>query len=94
MHSESVTLAVGWITTGTGLGNDTKALIFEVLIPLMCGAFVLVVGIRTKSPGPTVIACIFAAIVWGLSADMENLKDKTTDDISEYDGSTVVQGDQ
>ncbi|MFE2498806.1 hypothetical protein [Streptomyces scopuliridis] len=85
MH-ETVTLAAGWIQTGTGLGNDLKNLIFNVAIPVLCGFFVVIVGIKTKAPGPTIMAVIFAAIVWGGSANMDTLKDKTTEDISQYDG--------
>jgi len=91
MHDTAL-LAAGWITTGTGIGNDLKGLIFNVGIPVLCGAFVLVIGWRTKAPGPTIMACIFAAIVWGLSANMSVLKDKTTEDITQYNGpATVVQ---
>lgn len=84
MHD--VILAAGWIQTGTGLGNDIKNLIFNVAIPVLCGFFVVVVGIKTKAPGPTIMAVIFAAIVWGGSANMDALKDKTTEDITQYDG--------
>ncbi|MCX4826175.1 hypothetical protein OG883_41640 [Streptomyces sp. NBC_01142] len=83
MHE--ITLAAGWITTGTGLGNDIKDLIFNVAIPVLCGLFVVVVGWKTKAPGPTIMAVIFAAIVWGGSANMDTLKDKTTEDINQYD---------
>lgn len=98
MH-ETVTLAAGWITTGNGLGNDIKDLIFNVGIPVLCGAFVIIVGWKTKAPGPTIMACIFAAIVWGLSANMATLKDKTTEDITQYDGGggqqlSPMNGDQ
>lgn len=95
MPDPAVTLAVtGWITTGTGIGNDLKDLIFNVGIPLLCGLFVLVVGWKTKAPGPTLMAVIFAACVWGLSADMDTLKDKAPVDITHYDNGTVNQGDQ
>lgn len=96
MH-ETVTLAAGWIQTGTGLGNDIKNLIFNVAIPVLCGGFVVIVGWKTKAPGPTIMAVIFAAIVWGGSANMDTLKDKTTEDITQYDGgggTPVGTGDQ
>ncbi|MFB7224575.1 hypothetical protein [Streptomyces sp. NPDC056227] len=32
------------------------------------------------------MAVIFAAIVWGGAANMDTLKDKTTEDITQYDG--------
>ncbi|MFC8953688.1 MULTISPECIES: hypothetical protein [unclassified Streptomyces] len=83
---ETITLAAGWIQTGTGLGNDIKSLIFNVAIPVLCGIFVIVVGWKTKAPGPTIMAVIFAGIVWGLSANMGALKDKTTEDITNYNG--------
>ncbi|MFE0654168.1 hypothetical protein ACFVZH_37055 [Streptomyces sp. NPDC059534] len=83
---ETITLAAGWIQTGTGLGNDVKSLIFNVAIPVLCGIFVIVVGWKTKAPGPTIMAVIFAGIVWGLSANMGALKDKTTEDITNYSG--------
>lgn len=95
MHD--ITLAAGWIQTGTGLGNDIKALIFNVAIPVLCGAFVVIVGWKTKAPGPTIMAVIFAAIVWGGAANMDTLKDKTTEDITQYDGGgkqLTGQGDQ
>ncbi|MEU2391892.1 hypothetical protein [Streptomyces sp. NPDC007369] len=92
---DTITLAAGWIQTGTGLGNDIKSLIFNVAIPVLCGLFVLVVGWRTKAPGPTIMAVIFAAIVWGLSANMATLKNKTTEDIVQYQGGpNAVRGDQ
>ncbi|MFJ6354870.1 hypothetical protein ACIQKB_36105 [Streptomyces sp. NPDC092046] len=84
------TLAAGWIETGTGLGNDIKSLIFNIAIPVLCGIFVLVIGWKTKAPGPTIMAVIFAGIVWGLSANMGALKDKTTDDITNYNGGSSV----
>ncbi|MDH6122962.1 hypothetical protein [Kitasatospora sp. GAS204B] len=91
-------LAAGWIATFTGIGTDAKGLIFTILIPALCGAFVLLVGFRTKSPGPTIMACILAAIVWGLSANMSTLQGKAVQDINSYNGGTtsssVQRGDQ
>ncbi|MFI8769465.1 hypothetical protein ACIGN6_31800 [Streptomyces sp. NPDC053792] len=87
---ETLTLAAGWIQTGTGLGNDIKSLIFNIAIPVMCGIFVIVVGWKTKAPGPTIMAVIFAGIVWGLSANMGALKDKTTEDITTYNGGSSL----
>ncbi|MFD9517930.1 hypothetical protein [Streptomyces sp. NPDC059979] len=90
-----VTLAQGWIQTGTGLGNAIKSLIFDVAIPVLCGVFVVVVGWKTKAPGPTIMAVIFAGIVWGLSANMVTLKNKTTEDIVQYQGGpNAVRSDQ
>ncbi|MFE6713950.1 hypothetical protein [Streptomyces sp. NPDC057695] len=86
----TLTMAAGWIQTGTGLGNDIKSLIFNVAIPVLCGIFVIVVGWKTKAPGPTIMAVIFAGIVWGLSANMGALKDKTTEDITTYNGGSNV----
>ncbi|MER6610773.1 hypothetical protein ABT282_33985 [Streptomyces sp. NPDC000927] len=83
---ETVIVAAGWIQTVTGLGNDIKALIFNVLIPVLCGGFVFLVGVKTKAPGPTIMAVIFSAIVWGGAANMDALKNKTTEDITQYDG--------
>ncbi|MFJ3817756.1 hypothetical protein [Streptomyces sp. NPDC090056] len=83
---DTITLAAGWVQTGTGLGNDIKTLIFTVGIPALCGAFVIIVGWKTKAPGPTIMAVIFSGIVWGLSANMDELKDKTAEDIVKYDG--------
>ncbi|MFB7453249.1 hypothetical protein [Streptomyces sp. NPDC056194] len=88
--SPTVILAAGWIQTGTGLGNDIKGLIFNVAIPVLCGIFVIVVGWKTKAPGPTIMAVIFAAIVWGLSANMAALKNKTTEDITNYNGGSSL----
>ncbi|MFE5301888.1 hypothetical protein [Streptomyces sp. NPDC056632] len=96
--NDTVIVAAGWIQTGTGIGNDIKDLIFNVAIPVLCGAFVVIVGFRTKAPGPTIMAVIFAAIVWGSSANMDTLKDKTTTkDITEYDSGrrpSPMAGDQ
>ncbi|MFF3070075.1 hypothetical protein ACFVSN_30630 [Kitasatospora sp. NPDC057904] len=89
MHN--AVLAAGWITTGTGLGNDFKALIFTVGIPVLCGIFVMVVGWKTKAPGPTIMAVILATVVWGLSANMDTLKDKATEDVTHYDSTPAVQ---
>ncbi|SEB59035.1 hypothetical protein [Streptomyces sp. TLI_105] len=92
---DTLTLAVGWLQTGTGLGNDIKGLIFNVAIPVLCGIFVVVVGWKTKAPGPTIMAVIFAGIVWGLSANMATLKNKTTEDIVQCQGgANVVRSDQ
>ncbi|MFE3150028.1 hypothetical protein ACFXJ6_25780 [Streptomyces sp. NPDC059218] len=88
----TATLATGWIQTTTGLGNDVKDLIFNVLIPLLCGAFVVIVGVKSKAPGPTIMAVIFSAIVWGGAASMDVLKDKTTQDITQYDGGQQITG--
>ncbi|MFE5711994.1 hypothetical protein ACFQ7J_14395 [Streptomyces sp. NPDC056501] len=87
---ETITLAAGWIQTGTGLGNDVKGLIFNVAIPVLCGIFVIVVGWKTKAPGPTIMAVLFAGIVWGLSSNMGALKDKTTEDITNYNGGSSL----
>ncbi|MFG2298494.1 hypothetical protein [Streptomyces sp. NPDC048603] len=95
MLNDSVMLAQGWIQTGTGLGNGIKDLIFNVAIPTLCGVFVVVVGWKTKSPGPTIMAVIFAAIVWGLSANMATLKNKTQEDIVQYQGGEYApRGDE
>ncbi|MFE4205399.1 hypothetical protein OG590_39870 (plasmid) [Streptomyces goshikiensis] len=83
---DTITLAAGWIQTGTGIGTDIKNLIFDIAIPAMCGVFVVVVGWKTKAPGPTIMAVIFAAIVWGLSANMPTLKNKVSEDIVQYQG--------
>ncbi|MFJ2061249.1 hypothetical protein ACIOMM_35790 [Streptomyces sp. NPDC087908] len=88
--SGTLTLAAGWIQTGTGLGNDIKSLIFNVAIPVLCGIFVIVVGWKTKAPGPTIMVVILAGIVWGLSSNMGALKDKTTEDIITYNGGSSV----
>ncbi|MEV4616802.1 hypothetical protein AB0K43_30040 [Kitasatospora sp. NPDC049258] len=94
MH-DTVLATAGWISTGTGIGNDIKSLIFDVGIPVLCGLFVLVVGWRTKAPGPTIMAVILAAVVWGGAANMSLLKDKTTQDITHYDGpASAQQGDR
>jgi hypothetical protein len=89
--------AVGWMTTLRGIGTDGKDLIFNILIPVLCGIFVLVVGFRTKSPGPTIMAAILATVLWGLTANMATLKDKSVQDINQYSGTTSttsVKGDQ
>jgi hypothetical protein len=94
---QSVTLAADWITIGTGFGTDMKTLIFNVFIPVLCGIFVLVVGFKTRAPGPTLMAVIFAGVVWGLSANMATIKDTTGDTVKQYDtggGNTVIEGDQ
>ncbi|MGW0647293.1 hypothetical protein ACWD4T_00560 [Streptomyces umbrinus] len=95
MEPTSVNLAVDWITFGTGLGTDTKTLIINIFIPLLCLFFVCVVGVKTRSPGPTLVAVIFSGIVWGLAADMSAIKESTSDTVEQYDGgATVIQGDQ
>lgn len=93
---QSVTLAAGWIPSLSGLGVDIKDLIFNIVIPAMCGGFVVFVGWKAKAPGPTIMACILAAIVWGLSANMDALQEKTAEDITQYDGNTLTPpgGDQ
>lgn len=94
---QSVTLAADWITIGSNLGTDTKTLIFKVLIPLLCGVFILVVGAKTRAPGPTLMAVIFAGIVLGLSLSINTIGQTTSDTINEYNnggGGNVVQGDQ
>jgi hypothetical protein len=93
---QTTSLAIDWIRFGTAFGTDLKTLIFTVGIPLMCGLFVIVVGWRTRAPGPTLMAVIFAGIVWGLSANMATLKDTTGDTVKQYDGGgqSIRQGDQ
>ncbi|MFE2693689.1 hypothetical protein [Streptomyces mirabilis] len=97
MQSPPVTSAADWITIGTGLGTDMKTLIFTVLIPLLCGVFILVVGFKTRAPGPTLMAVIFAGIVLGLSLSLGAIGDSTKDTIKQYNGGggfTVIPGDQ
>ncbi|WP_329127393.1 hypothetical protein [Streptomyces sp. NBC_01465] len=95
MHTTSVTLSAGWISTLTHFGTDTKSLIFNIAIPVLCGLFVVVTGWKSKAAGPTIMAVILAGVVWGLSSDMGTLKDKTTSTVNEYDGGpTTLQGDQ
>lgn len=93
---QTTTLAIDWISFGTNFGTDLKSLIFNIFIPVLCGIFVLVVGWKTRAPGPTLMAVIFAGIVWGLSANMATIKDTTGDTVKQYDGGghSVVQGDQ
>ncbi|MBT2446028.1 hypothetical protein J7F03_02775 [Streptomyces sp. ISL-43] len=91
--NDTVTLAAGWISTGWGMGADIKKLIFIILIPCLCGLFVVAVGWKTKAPGPTIVACILGAVVWGLSASMGTLQGKVTEDITTYNG-TTISGDQ
>ena len=94
---QTVTLAADWITIGTGLGTDLKTLIFKVLIPVLCGIFILVVGFKTRAPGPTLMAVIFAGVVLGLSLSINTIGKTTSDTINEYNnggGGAVVQGDQ
>jgi hypothetical protein len=91
---ETVTLAAGWIGTLSGLGSDIKWLIFNLGIPIMCGAAVLVAGWKSKAPGPTLITAVFAAALWGLSANMDALSGKAVEDIEHYDKApTTIQGD-
>ncbi|MFJ3673999.1 hypothetical protein ACIPSE_46945 [Streptomyces sp. NPDC090106] len=95
MHT--VTLAADWITIGTGLGTDLKTLIFKVFIPVLCGIFILVVGFKTRSPGPTLMAVLFAGVVLGLSLSINTIGETTSDTINEYNNGgdgAVVQGDQ
>ncbi|GAA2523199.1 hypothetical protein [Streptomyces longisporus] len=94
---QTVTLAADWITIGTGLGTDIKTLIFKVFIPVLCGIFILVVGLKTRAPGPTLMAVIFAGVVLGLSLSINTIGKSTSDTINEYNnggGGKVVQGDQ
>ncbi|QES51971.1 hypothetical protein DEJ50_33225 [Streptomyces venezuelae] len=92
---DTVTLAAGWIETVAGLGTDIRGLIFNVAIPVLCGIFVVVIGWKTKAPGPTIMAAIFAGILWGLSSNMDTLKNKTTEDIVQYQGGpNAVRSDQ
>jgi hypothetical protein len=97
MDPTSVTLAADWITIGTGLGTDIKTLIFKVGIPALCGLFIFVVGLKTRAPGPTLMAVLFAGIVLGLSLSIDTLGESTSDTVDKYNdggGSTVIQGDQ
>lgn len=94
---QTVTLAADWITIGTGFGTDVKTLIFKVFIPVLCGVFILVVGFKTRAPGPTLMAVIFAGVVLGLSLSINTIGKTTSDTINEYNnggGGKVVQGDQ
>ena len=90
----TLTLANGVIGTGAAVGTDLKWIIFNIAIPLMCGLFVVVIGFRTRAPGPTLLAAVFAGIVWGLAAHMGALKDMTGDDIQHYQNApSTIQGD-
>lgn len=91
---ETVTLAAGWIGTLGAIGTAIKWLIFNVGIPCMCGAFVLFIGLKVRAPGPTIIAAILAAVVWGISANMDSLSGKAAEDLEHYDNApTTIQGD-
>lgn len=96
MPTDSLTLAAGWMPTLTGLGMDVKDLIFLVFIPTLCGAFVVLVGWKSRAPLPTIMAVLLAGIVWGLSMEMEGLAGKTGETVNEYEGNVTVpvQGDQ
>jgi hypothetical protein len=94
---QSVTLAADWITIGTGLGADIKTLIFKVFIPVLGGIFILAVGVKTRAPGPTIMAAIFAGIMVGLSLSINTTAQVTSDTVNQYNnggGGAVVQGDQ
>ncbi|MFF4449945.1 hypothetical protein [Streptomyces sp. NPDC001502] len=93
--NDTLLLAAGWLQTGGGIGGDIKDLIFDIAIPCLCGAFVVFIGWKTKAPGPTIMAVIFASIVWGGAANMEGvLKDKTVQDIKKYDTPPAPKGDK
>ncbi|MER6075915.1 hypothetical protein ABT187_45660 [Streptomyces sp. NPDC001817] len=96
MHS--VTLAADWITIGNGLGADIKTLIFKVGIPVLCGVFILAVGFKTRAPGPTIMAAIFAGIMLGLSLSINTTAQVTSDTVNQYNSgggsSSVLQGDR
>ncbi|GHB04194.1 hypothetical protein GCM10010330_68170 [Streptomyces tendae] len=94
---EPTTLAADWITIGTGFGTDLKTLIFTILIPVLCGIFIVVVGLKTRAPGPTLMAVIFAGIVLGLSLSIDTIGETTSDTVDQYNdggGGDFVQGDQ
>ncbi|CAC36665.1 hypothetical protein ACN6LC_004516 [Streptomyces violaceoruber] len=94
---EPTTLAADWITIGTGFGSDLKTLIFTILIPVLCGIFIVVVGLKTRAPGPTLMAVIFAGIVLGLSLSIDTIGETTSDTVDQYNdggGGDFVQGDQ
>ncbi|MGX1025405.1 hypothetical protein RKD37_000158 [Streptomyces ambofaciens] len=94
---EPTTLAIDWITFGTLFGSDLKTFIFTITIPVLCGIFIVVVGIKTRSPGPTLMATIFAGIVLGLSLSIDTIGETTSDTINQYNdggGGDFVQGDQ
>ncbi|WP_394426948.1 hypothetical protein [Streptomyces sp. SGAir0957] len=88
---QEITLAASWVSILAGVGSDFKELVFKVFIPLLCGIFVLVVGFRTKAPGPTILAVIFAGIVWGLSANLSSLSDITGETVNQYDGGGATE---
>ncbi|MFJ2007996.1 hypothetical protein [Streptomyces chartreusis] len=94
--NDNVTLAADWFSILNGIGTDARFLIFEVAIPVLCGIFVWVIGWKTRAPGPTIMAVIFAGIVWGLSANLDTLRDTTGDTVTQYDkgGGSVIEGDQ
>ncbi|MBL1086750.1 hypothetical protein JK359_33125 [Streptomyces actinomycinicus] len=95
---QSVTLAADWITIGNGFGADLKTLIFKVGIPALAGMFILFIGFKTRAPGPTIMAAIFAGIMVGLSLSINTTAQVTSDTINQYNNgggnSTVLQGDR
>lgn len=94
---EHTTLAADWITIGSGFGSDLKTLIFTILIPALCGIFIVVVGLKTRAPGPTLMAVIFAGIVLGLSLSIDTIGETTSDTVDQYNdggGGGFDQGDQ
>ncbi|MFE8950423.1 hypothetical protein [Streptomyces sp. NPDC007856] len=95
---QSVILTDDWITIDTGLGADIKTLIFKVAIPVLAKVFIFVVGFKTRAPGPTIMAAIFAGIMVGLSPSISTTAQVTSDTINQYNNggsnSTVLQGDR
>lgn len=82
-----------WIQIGTGLGTDLKSLILEVLIPLAAVLFVLVVAFKTRAAGPTIMTCVLAGIVVGLSLSISLMGSVTSQTITHYDkGGTHFSG--
>ncbi|NGN63190.1 hypothetical protein G5C51_04610 [Streptomyces sp. A7024] len=85
--------ADGFLDWLGNIGTDMTGLILKVGIPGLCVLFVLVVGWRTRAPGPTIAAVLLAAVVWGGAWNLDQLSELAGNDISDYNDEAPRDGD-
>ncbi|MEU5108479.1 hypothetical protein AB0H07_40525 [Streptomyces sp. NPDC021354] len=83
---------IGNVETARLLSVDLQNLFLYGAIPVMCLAFIVVVGFKTRAPGPTIVSVLLAGVVWWGASNLELLSDKTGKDVTQYDDGFIPAG--
>ncbi|WUH72117.1 hypothetical protein OHB13_38435 (plasmid) [Streptomyces sp. NBC_00440] len=75
-------LAAGELGDIRTLGANLKDILINVIVPLMCIAFVVWSWFKTKSAVTALVACVAAGAVWWGVTNLATLRDKTGEDLN------------